>query len=355
MTSLVAYLALLQLVLPLVLIVLNAIVLPVSPLGFWARCAGLFALLIYLRLSGVWLFPPWWTPYLLGVLHVAGSIMAWVRYQRRAASQAAAASVSSARRQRSPVGAMVRAVGEVMLGAVLLVAATLSFIPALQGRTVPSGAIMLKSPLTTGAYLVTSGGTTRAVNNHLLTLGNEKRFQAYRGQSYAVDLIGIDQWGLSATRELAPEDPKAYVIYGKRVLSPCNGTVVAALDGVPDMLVPQMDRDHMTGNHVIINCRAVSTDSSRANDAGSSDRPGLGEFTVVLAHLAPGSIAVKTGDSVDTGAVVGSVGNSGNTAAPHLHIHVQSHLASDQPLSAAPLWFGLDGRFLVRNDRYIVP
>ena len=64
-----------------------------------------------------------------------------------------------------------------------------------------------------------------------MTLGNEERFQAYRGQSYAVDLIGIDQWGLSATRGPAPEDPKAYVIYGKQVLSPCNGEVVASLDG----------------------------------------------------------------------------------------------------------------------------
>ena len=73
MTSLVAYLALLQLVLPLVMIVLNAIVTPVSRVGVWVRCAGLFALLIYLRLCGVWLFPPWWTPYLLGLLHVAGT------------------------------------------------------------------------------------------------------------------------------------------------------------------------------------------------------------------------------------------------------------------------------------------
>ena len=187
-----------------------------------------------------------------------------------------------------------------------------------------------------------------------MTLGNEERFQAYRGQSHAVDLIGIDRWGLSATRALAPEEPKAYVIYGKQVLSPCNGTVVASLDGVPDMSVPQMDRNHMTGNHVIINCRANSTDSSGPNPEETYDRPGNGEFTVVLAHLAPGSVVVDTGDSIDTGAVVGRAGNSGNTVAPHLHIHVQSHLPSDQPLSAVPLWFSLDGRFLVRNDRYTV-
>ncbi len=120
------------------------------------------------------------------------------------------------------------------------------------------------------------------------------------------------------------------------------------------MSVPQMDREHMTGNHVIITCRADSTDSSGPNSTEISGQPGIREFTVVLAHLAPGSIVVATGDAIDTGAVVGRVGNSGNTAAPHLHIHVQSHLPSDQPLSATPLWFSLDGRFLVRNDRYTV-
>ncbi len=44
---------------------------------------------------------------------------------------------------------------------------------------------------------------------------------------------------------------------------------------------------------------------------------------VLLAHLARGTVAVRAGDRVRAGAVLGRVGNSGNSSEPHLHIHVQ--------------------------------
>jgi hypothetical protein len=37
---------------------------------------------------------------------------------------------------------------------------------------------------------------------------------------------------------LLPEDPEAYSIYGRRVMAPCSGSVVSAVDGAPDMPVP---------------------------------------------------------------------------------------------------------------------
>jgi hypothetical protein len=40
------------------------------------------------------------------------------------------------------------------------------------------------------------------------------------------------------------------------------------------------------------------------------------------AHMRPGSLKVKVGDKVVTGQVLGVLGNSGNTDAPHLHFHV---------------------------------
>ena len=44
---------------------------------------------------------------------------------------------------------------------------------------------------------------------------------------------------------------------------------------------------------------------------------------LVIAHLKPGSVVVKTGETVEEGQVIGQCGNSGNTSEPHIHIHHQ--------------------------------
>jgi murein DD-endopeptidase MepM/ murein hydrolase activator NlpD len=70
-----------------------------------------------------------------------------------------------------------------------------------------------------------------------------------------------------------------------------------------------------------------------------------------MAHLQSGSVAVAEGDNIQSGDRIGAVGNSGNTAEPHLHIHAQRAGTADAPLSGEPLPIRIDGRFLVRNDR----
>src|SRR5262249_14868499 len=39
-------------------------------------------------------------------------------------------------------------------------------------------------------------------------------------------------------------------------------------------------------------------------------------------HMQPGSLRVRAGDRVRRGQVLGLVGNTGNSVAPHLHFHV---------------------------------
>lgn len=74
-----------------------------------------------------------------------------------------------------------------------------------------------------------------------------------------------------------PTDPARYTTFGVPVLSPCRGEVALVVDGIEDMPVPEMDRDHMAGNYVAINC---------------------GDFFAILTHLRQGSIAVATGDRI---------------------------------------------------------
>jgi hypothetical protein len=198
------------------------------------------------------------------------------------------------------------------------------------GRQQPIEQVVdLQFPLRNGVYYVAGGGNVELLNAHLMTLKQE-RFRAYRGQSYGNDLLKLGAYGARATG-LLPADPARYAIYGDPVHAPCDGRVVSAQDGAPDMPPPQPDRTRMAGNHVLLDCQGVH---------------------VLLAHLQRGTVRVQRGEWIGAGAVIGLVGNSGNSNEPHLHIHAQRPAAvGDEPLSGDPLPMRFNGRFLVRNDR----
>ena len=108
----------------------------------------------------------------------------------------------------------------------------------LAGRAPQEGTIVeLAFPLKSGEYLVVSAGSHLSVNPQLMTLdASTVRFQAYRGQSYGVDIVKLNSWGLRASG-LLPPDPSAYCIYSEPVYAPCTGEIIAAQDGLPDMQV----------------------------------------------------------------------------------------------------------------------
>ena len=79
-----------------------------------------------------------------------------------------------------------------------------------------------------------------------------------------------------------------------------------ASDGQPDQAPGKMPADlpfsKLPGNHVVIGMK--------------------GGFSAVYAHLKPGSVRVNVGDKVQAGNVIGLLGNSGASLAPHLHFHI---------------------------------
>jgi murein DD-endopeptidase MepM/ murein hydrolase activator NlpD len=115
-----------------------------------------------------------------------------------------------------------------------------------------------------------------------------------------------------------PKDVHAYSDYGAQVLAVAGGTVVSTLDTLDDQ-VPGSLPDPATitlanvdGNHVVL-------------DLG-------GGHYAFYAHLQKGSVTVHPGDRVHRGQVLGLLGNTGNTSAPHLHFHLMdgpSVLGSD--------------------------
>ena len=131
----------------------------------------------------------------------------------------------------------------------------------------------------------------------------------FLAQRYAMDFIRIEDGLLWEGDD--PKDLDSWFTYGEPALAVADATVVSVLDGEPDITPFEpnpspITKDNVTGNHVML-------------DLG-------GGFYLIYAHLQPGSIEVEVGDTVTKGQTLGLVGNSGNTDAPHLHVHVTDAL-----------------------------
>lgn len=131
-------------------------------------------------------------------------------------------------------------------------------------------------------------------------------------QRYAIDLFGLDANGHAVTvpiDKLGESQEADWAGYDRTVIAVADGVVADAHDGVPahKPLAPQTEPDEMTpqtlyGNYVILEVAP--------------------HVFVHYAHLRTGSVAVKAGDHIRRGEVIGHLGGTGSAGAPHLHIHV---------------------------------
>lgn len=204
--------------------------------------------------------------------------------------------------EESPLRMIVKVLIGFMFGSVAL--------GVLRAHSVPPGAIDLHFPLRGGSFLVQHGGSESAANMHAV----------HPQQRYALDIVKLNAAGTRA-RGIYPPDLTRYAIFGTPVISPCDGTIVATRDGLPDNAPGVRDEKNKEGNHVVVRC---------------------GDANVFLAHLQRGSVTAKPNARVVTGTPLGRVGNSGNTTEPHLHVHAERNGA------AVPARF--DGEWLVRNS-----
>lgn len=141
-----------------------------------------------------------------------------------------------------------------------------------------------------GRWFVMQGGDTINVNEHM----------SLRAQWYGLDLMKVGGASGRALTDKEKPGPADYFSWGEEIVSPVDGVVRLAVDGLPDHA---RDVRNPAGNHVVIEA--------------ASDR------FVFLAHFRKGSVLVRPGQRVKTGEPLGRVGNSGNSDAPHLHVHVQ--------------------------------
>lgn len=149
------------------------------------------------------------------------------------------------------------------------------------------------------------------------------------GTRYAYDFIQVDwerkgwpAYRVSLMQYLLFGVPiNEYYCWGQEVYAPCDGVIVKAEDGYKERertnLLSDLsnayknahyfdpkkdDIQSVAGNYIIMKC---------------SD-----QVYAALVHLQKGSIMVSVDQSVKKGEVIGRVGNSGNSFAPHLHFQL---------------------------------
>jgi murein DD-endopeptidase MepM/ murein hydrolase activator NlpD len=171
------------------------------------------------------------------------------------------------------------------------------------------------------------------LRGNFMVLGGHDFNEPHKGewsQHYALDIVALGEHfeltrgsGVSSG-EGSGRTNEDFVTWGAQVLAPADGVVVFARNDVPDNPRPgTIDLSSLgqlpdpvnaiAGNNVILD-------------------HGNGEYSL-LGHLIQGSVRVESGQRVTQGQVLGLLGNSGNSDAPHLHYH----------LMAGPVLFQSDG------------
>ena len=152
---------------------------------------------------------------------------------------------------------------------------------------------------------ITHRGSVQSVNGAL-----------YDSQRFAIDWMRLDQQGRIVHGN--ESDVHSYPDYGADVLAVADARVVSVLNNLEDQVPGRLPEpssitiETVDGNHVVL-------------DLG-------GGYFAFYAHLQKNSIKVRPGEAVKKGAVLGKLGNTGNTSAPHLHFHIMnrpSPMASD--------------------------
>ena len=177
-------------------------------------------------------------------------------------------------------------------------------------------AIVVEPPLE-GDGWVAVNGCCDAITSHrgaVMAINGQLRVP----ERFAIDWVKLDDSGRLFTGDVSKLESYAY--YGAPIHAAADGVVVNLYDET-DEQVPGADAKGITMENIGGNMLVVDI--------------GDGAFAF-YAHLQRGSLKVKLGDRVTTGQVIGLLGNTGNSTAPHLHFHIMD---GPSPLDANGLPF----------------
>ena len=153
------------------------------------------------------------------------------------------------------------------------------------------------------------------------------------GTRYAYDFIQVDweRTGLPAYRVSFPQyllfggSLKQYYCWGQEIYAPCDGAVVQVKDGYAERTRTNLFSDMFN----------AYKNAHYFNPQEDDVQAVAGNYIIIkysdnvyaaLCHLQTGSIVVSVGQSVKKGDIVGKVGHSGNSFAPHLHFQLMDNI-----------------------------
>lgn len=170
------------------------------------------------------------------------------------------------------------------------------------------------------------------------------------GQGYAIDFVQMDPsstWyypggGRALARHMTTGlAASAFYCWRQPVYAAAAGRVIKALDGWRDRARVQLAWELVRA--AFIPPRGMTAEDFRPL-AGNCVLIENADGVAVYGHLRNQSVRVTEGQEVPSGAVLGEVGNSGNSTMPHLHFHLMD---GRDPFSARgiPFRFGLFERW----------
>jgi hypothetical protein len=165
---------------------------------------------------------------------------------------------------------------------------------------------VIRAPLAGAGWVAANGCCNPEIIHRGSVLGVNSAL--YDAQRFAIDWMRLDDEGRLVHGD--PGDVHNYTDYGAEVLAVADGKVVSTLNNLDDQIPGKLPDpnaitiDTVDGNYVVLDL-------------------GHGRFAF-YAHMQKNSVTVHPGDQVKKGAVLGKLGNSGNTSAPHLHFHIMT-------------------------------
>lgn len=256
----------------------------------WVLACG--SIIAFAFITGPWAYTSYYLRYVFLGLFALTAVFSYFRMKR-------SSPYSRTRGDRISVASVLI----FLLFAILNTLAIASYYPS--GKTLD-----VTFPLKSGTYYVLQGGDSIVTNP----------FHALADNKQAIDIVKLNSLG-KQTDDLAPRALNAYQIFGEKLYSPCQGSILEVRDSLPDNPPGNPDIKHPEGNYIVLKCLMGN---------------------ILMAHLRQGSIKVVPGDAATIGQPLAEIGNSGNTLEPHLHIEATK--------DGKPVWLSFNGRSLSINS-----